>query len=888
MSTGLHKDLANEEVHTVVSWIYADEATRLAATGFTASDKFKFAYVTSPGALYYLQSHSPITWVELAAGASSLLNKVEVRIVKETSGTLAVGKAVYVSNWDTVNDRAKCELAKADSATTLPCVGIVNVEATDSTEGKALLLGILHDTDTTGLTDKAPIYLSHTTAGEVTTTPPPGPYIVQALGVVLHVDATEGHLGVNILSYRAIDYVTTPASLGTASVGTSNQSSPSSHVHAHGDQAGGSLHADATGSVDGFMSASDKTKLDGVASGATNTPLTSTAPVNVTKSAASAGSASDAARQDHKHDISTAVAGAATPGDSAAEGTATTLSRSDHQHSLPAFGTGAATFCEGNDARLSDARTPTAHATSHHSGGSDALTHDSIAGSGTNTHAQVDSHIASTANPHSVTASQAGAPPTSRTLTAGAGLTGGGDLSADRTFNAVANADGSIVVNADDIQVGVLASDSQHGTRGGGTQHSEATTGTAGFMSSSDKTKLDGVSGTNTGDEVQATETAAGIAEIATQAETDAGTDDQRIVTPAKLAAYSGLGGGGDVVGPASATDDAVARYDGTTGKLIQNSSATISDTGDLGVSGNITVGGTVDGRDVATDGAKLDGIATGATNNPLSSTAPVNVTKAAASAGSASESSRQDHKHDISTAAAVAVGTANAEGSATTLARSDHTHQVTGLTISGQAQGDILYRNASAWVRLAAGTAGQVLRTNGAAANPSWGSVSAFPEKLFQADQLESPNNANWAVNALAPLIPDASNLALSVRAFDDTAVEGVGFTARVPAGASNIVLWFLSRAATAPGSTVNVGLNLYKRAVPDNSAIPAWGSATALTNLSIPTNANYQKDTQTIALATLGLTVGVTYLFELCRNVPTDTLSGDWLLHSLTVGWS
>jgi hypothetical protein len=37
-----------------------------------------------------------------------------------------------------------------------------------------------------------------------------------------------------------------------------------------------------------------------------------------------------------------------------------------------------------------------------------------------------------------------------------------------------------------------------------------------------------------------ATETTAGIAEIATQAETDAGTDDQRIVTPLKLANWSG------------------------------------------------------------------------------------------------------------------------------------------------------------------------------------------------------------------------------------------------------------------------------------------------------------------------------------------------------------
>lgn len=40
----------------------------------------------------------------------------------------------------------------------------------------------------------------------------------------------------------------------------------------------------------------------------------------------------------------------------------------------------------------------------------------------------------------------------------------------------------------------------------------------------------------------QATESIAGKAEIATQGETDAGTDDQRIVTPQKLAQWSGRG----------------------------------------------------------------------------------------------------------------------------------------------------------------------------------------------------------------------------------------------------------------------------------------------------------------------------------------------------------
>ena len=42
----------------------------------------------------------------------------------------------------------------------------------------------------------------------------------------------------------------------------------------------------------------------------------------------------------------------------------------------------------------------------------------------------------------------------------------------------------------------------------------------------------------------------------------------------------TGGGGSGDVVGPASATDNAIARFDGTTGKLIQNSAVTIADDG--------------------------------------------------------------------------------------------------------------------------------------------------------------------------------------------------------------------------------------------------------------------------------------------------------------------
>jgi hypothetical protein len=46
--------------------------------------------------------------------------------------------------------------------------------------------------------------------------------------------------------------------------------------------------------------------------------------------------------------------------------------------------------------------------------------------------------------------------------------------------------------------------------------------------------------------------------------------------------------GAGDVSGPASSTDNALVRFDGTTGKLIQNSTATLSDAGALDVA-NVT-----------------------------------------------------------------------------------------------------------------------------------------------------------------------------------------------------------------------------------------------------------------------------------------------------------
>jgi len=57
--------------------------------------------------------------------------------------------------------------------------------------------------------------------------------------------------------------------VGTQDAGTSDKVARADHVHAHGDQAGGSLHAAVIAAgASGFMTGSDKTKLDGIATGA--------------------------------------------------------------------------------------------------------------------------------------------------------------------------------------------------------------------------------------------------------------------------------------------------------------------------------------------------------------------------------------------------------------------------------------------------------------------------------------------------------------------------------------------------------------------------------------------------------------------------------------------
>ena len=110
------------------------------------------------------------------------------------------------------------------------------------------------------------------------------------------------------------------------------------------------------------------------------------------------------------------------------------------------YGSSGTTACVGNDARLSNARTPSLHASSHGDGQSDAIT------------------IAQTQVTNLPTALAAKVANTT-TITAGTGLTGGGDLSANRSFAVAYGTTSTTATVGNDARLSFIASGAGATTR---------------------------------------------------------------------------------------------------------------------------------------------------------------------------------------------------------------------------------------------------------------------------------------------------------------------------------------------------------------------------------------------------------------------------------------
>jgi len=217
-----------------------------------------------------------------------------------------------------------------------------------------------------------------------------------------------------------------------------------------------------------------------------------------------------------------------------------------------------------------------------------------------------------------------------------------------------------------------------------------------------------------------------------------------------KVTVASGGGGGsGDVTGPASATDNAIVRFNTTTGKLIQNSVVTIADT-----SGNMAGVGTLNTHTIpgGTDtftlnsatqtltnktfvapilGTPASGVATNLTGTASGLTAGAATVLATARTinGTSFDGSANI---TVTAAAGTLTGSTLASGVTASSLTSHGTITSGGLgtgavvggvtmTLGSDADGDMYYRASNVLTRLPKGTAGQVLTMNGGATAPEW-----------------------------------------------------------------------------------------------------------------------------------------------------------------------
>ena len=165
-----------------------------------------------------------------------------------------------------------------------------------------------------------------------------------------------------------------------------------------------------------------------------------------------------------------------------------------------------------------------------------------------------------------------------------------------------------------------------------------------------------------------------------------------------------------------------------------------------------------------------------------------------------------------------------------------------------------------------------------------------------FFADQLDNPNNANWAISGLAPVVADTLNNALSVRKFDASVEEGVGFLLRIEPSMTNVNLLITNRPDNVPTLTRLTSLRLYQRRIAAGSGISVapWTSRNLGTVTHVPSQTWWQEDTFSFAMGVSGpsLAANALYQFELTRINPSlagagggTNLAGDWDLLELHI---
>ena len=156
--------------------------------------------------------------------------------------------------------------------------------------------------------------------------------------------------------------------------------------------------------------------------------------------------------------------------------------------------------------------------------------------------------------------------------------------------------------------------------------------------------------------------------------------------------------------------------------------------------------------------------------------------------------------------------------------------------------------------------------------------------ERIFVPDMFQVPEVA-WPVPTVAPLVTDSPYSATGIaRAYVDSGDTGIGFSLRIPAGVTTMVVRVPGRAGDSPAVAGNIVLRLHARV-----GAGAWVGPTALGILNVP-NDLAQSWSFSTTLAGLSLASGNDAQLILSRNPgsASDTLVGRWFLYELGVNFA
>lgn len=289
----------------------------------------------------------------------------------------------------------------------------------------------------------------------------------------------------------------------------------------------------------------------------------------------------------------------------------------------------------------------------------------------------------------------------------------------------------------------------------------------------------------------------------------------------------AGPGGSGDVVGPASATDNAVVRFDTTTGKLVQNSAVTIADTtGTVSINEHAALAdptASPTGKFAKDDGtwSAPPAASTSAAGYAPQATAPAAGDRNYVGIANGETVYTNKALFSDSEGNPAALGVTD-DGTSTYAARRDHVHDMPAIDTLDAAT-DITTLNATTSAHGLAPKAVAPATTNRNFLGIANGETTFSNKPLFTTD---SPANLG-ATNAGTSLYPARVDHVHLMPAFDDLSdvdLTGVATGAIVAKGIGGWVV-------LAPGITPNVAL------VNDGGGLLSWStlSATFLSDMEV-----------------------------------------------------